>query len=49
VPPLLVAIHMLGAAVLSGLLLFQWVSVRIWRKGEDGDRILVSSRSSAAG
>jgi cytochrome c oxidase assembly protein subunit 15 len=49
VPPLLVAIHMLGAAVLSALLLFQWVSVRNFRKGEDGDRILVSSRSSAAG
>lgn len=49
VPPLLVAIHMLGAAVLSALLLFQWAAVRNFRKGEHGDRILVSSRSSAAG
>jgi heme A synthase len=49
VPPLLVSIHMLGAAVLSALLLFQWAAVRNWRKGDDGDRILVSSRSSAAG
>jgi cytochrome c oxidase assembly protein subunit 15 len=49
VPPLLVAIHMLGAAVLSALLLFQWAAVRNWRKGDDGDRILVSSRSSAEG
>jgi heme a synthase len=49
VPPLLVAIHMLGAAVLSALLLFQWIAVRNRRKGNDDDRVLVSSRSSAAG
>lgn len=49
VPPFLVGVHMLGAAVLSALLMLQWLAVHNSRGVANDDNLLVSSRSQTAG